>query len=91
MVCREYVLLSESQNGLTIDDFEAMNLALEQLGLIDNRIECGKIGEVKRGSIHVFEVESKFLQKRFVSVFSRTETEIPFKFKQDYLARKIIM
>ncbi len=91
VVCRKYVLLSESQNGLTGDDFQNMILELEQLGLKDNRIECGKIGEVKRGLIHVFEVEGIYQQKRFVSVFMRIDKEIQFKFKQDYLARKIVM
>ncbi len=91
VVCRKYVLLSESQNGLTGDDFQTMKSELEHLGLIDNRIECGKIGDVKRGLIYVFEVKGIYLQKRFVSIFTRAEAEIQFKFKQDYLARKIVM
>jgi len=91
VLCREFVLLCESQNGLSTDDFQRLTLALEQLGLLENHIESGKIGAVKRGEIHVFEVESTFVHKRLTSIFTRAEKEIQFRFRQDYLARKIIM
>lgn len=90
-VCRQYVLLSESQNGLSNEDFQTMILELEALGLIDNQIECGRIGEVKRGEVHEFEAQGTYMQKKLTSVFTRTEHEILFRFKQDYLARKIVM
>lgn len=90
-ICRKYVLLSESQNGLSEEDFQKLTLELQALGLIDSQIECGKIGEVKRGEVHEFEAQSIYMQKKFTSVFSRTEQEILFKYKQDYLARKIVM
>jgi len=90
-VCRDYVLLSESQNGLSTYDLDKLTLEIEALGLVDNRITCGKIGTVKRGEVHVFKVEGIYRHKRFTSVFTRKEKEIQFIFKQDYLARKIVM
>lgn len=90
-ICRNYVLLSESQNGLYTEDYQKLILEIEQLGLEDHRIEYGKVGEVKRGEVHVFTVESIYRQTRLSSIFNRTEKEIEFIFKQDYLARKIVM
>lgn len=91
IVCRKYVLLSESQNGLSADDFLNLISEIEQIGLTDNQIECGKIGEVKRGEVHVFKVEGIYMHTQLSSVFTRTEKEIQFLFMQDYLARKIVM
>jgi len=90
-ICRKYVLMSESQNGLSTEDYQQLILEIEQLGLADHQIEYGKIGEVKRGEIHVFKVESIYNHKRLSSIFNRTDKEITFIFKQDYLARKIVM
>lgn len=90
-VCRDYILLSESQNGLSIIDYQDLIFEIEQLGLVDTRVKYGKIGEIKRGEVHVFEVEGIYKHNRFTSLFARTEKEIQFRFKQDYLARKIVM
>lgn len=90
-ICRKYVLLSESQNGLSSVDHQNLIIEIEQLGLVDHQIEFGKIGEVKRGEVHVFTVEGIYKHMRLSSIFSRSEKEIEFIFKQDYLARKIVM
>jgi hypothetical protein len=90
-ICREFILLSEAQNGLSVEDYQRLMMAIEQLGLVENQIEYGKIGEVKRGEVHVFKVEGTYMHKRLSSLFSRSDQEIKFIFKQDYLARKIVM
>jgi hypothetical protein len=90
-ICRKYVLLSESQNGLSTEDYQQLKLEIEQLGLVDHHIEYGKIGEVKRGEVHVFTVEGIYKHMRLSSIFYRTDKEIKFIFKQDYPARKIVM
>lgn len=90
-ICRKYVLLSESQNGLSAEDYQKFILEIEELGLDDHQIEYGKVGEVKRGEIHVFTVEGIYRHTRLSSIFNRTEKEIKFIFRQDYLARKIVM
>lgn len=90
-ICRKYVLLSESQNGLYTVDYQKFILEIEQLGLADHQIEYGKVGEIKRGEVHVFTVESIYRHTRLSSIFKRTEKELEFIFKQDYIARKIVM
>ena len=89
-LCRNYLLLSESQNGLYDEDILKLKVALEELGINDLTVTAQEKHEVTRGEMHAFEVLGVYRYYRMQSIFKREQIELPFKFKGDFLARKIV-
>lgn len=89
-VCRTYLLLSEAQNGLEYAEIEKLTLELEQIGIGDLELSYRKKHEVVRGGIHAFEVLGIYRYDKMQTLFKREQVELVFKFKRDFIARKIV-
>lgn len=89
-LCRNYLLLSESQNGLDHADIVKLKLELGELGISDLDISYQEKHEVTRGGIHAFEVSGLYKYSKMQTIFKREQVELPFKFKRDFIARKIV-
>lgn len=90
-VCRIYVLLAESNNGLDNSMKEALRQDLEKMNFEDISVSCEGVGLLKRGDISALEVEASYKTSRFTSLFKRETQSIRFLFKQSFIARKIVM
>lgn len=90
-VCRMYVLIAESNNGLDNAMKEALIRDLERMRFEEITIECEGVGVLKRGDISELEVEASYKTSRFATLFRRERQSVRFSFKQSFIARKIVM
>lgn len=89
-VCRNYLLLSESQNGLDSEDIVQLKIELEDLGIEALNFSYHEKHEITRGGIHAFEVQGVYRYFKLQTIFKREAVELPFVFKRDFIARKIV-
>jgi hypothetical protein len=90
-ICRMYLLMAEANNGLSVAMRTELERALDELDLTEITIVCDDYGALKRGNVSAMEVQATFGSNQFVSLFNRTEKKVRFVFKQNFLARKIVM
>lgn len=90
-VCRMYILLAESNNGLTDVMKQELESELANLSLMEVTIGCDDSGNIKRGERSELEVEASYTTRRFASLFKRETQSIRFFFRQSFVARRIVM
>jgi hypothetical protein len=90
-ICRHYLLLAESQNGLSTNDKMLLENKLTELGLETIHISSPNVNETMRGDVYEIDVHAVFRSEGFVSLFKRESQARTFLFKRRYIGRKIIM
>lgn len=90
-ICRHYLLLAESQNGLTTSDMILLDNKLIELGLEAINISSPNVNETMRGDVYEIDVHAVFRSESFISLFKRESQARTFLFKRRYIGRKIIM
>lgn len=90
-VCRHYLLLAESQNGLTYNDEMAIAARLAEIGLETIEITSPNVNETMRGEVYEIDVQATYQSEGFISLFKREPQARIFSFKRQYLGRRIVM
>ena len=65
-ICRHYLLLAESQNGLTTSDMILLENKLIELGLEAINISSPNVNETMRGDVYEIDVHAVFRSESFI-------------------------
>lgn len=90
-VCRTYYLLAEEQNGLAREDVDRLKQKLIELGIDQIKVTCSDKLSVKKGSLNILSVTGVYRYSSIKNLTRRQQSEVIFKFEEEFLSRKISM
>lgn len=89
-ICRDYLIRSEANNGLTYKQIAELKNRLEESGLREVQIRFSEKDEVARREIMTFSVRALYTMYGIVDLFRRDTRVLHFHFERDFYARRIV-
>lgn len=89
-LCRTYVLIAESENGLSTDKSNQLKDRITTLGVENIVITAQNINEVKRNETIEIKVEGQYVVSGITALFKRENKIMSFSFESEVYARRIV-
>jgi len=89
-LCRTYVLIAESENGLSTEKSNRLRDQITFLGVENIIITAKNINEVKRNETIEIKVEGQYVIKGITALFKREDKSMSFRFESEVYARRVI-
>jgi hypothetical protein len=89
-LCRTYVLIAESENGLSTEKSNRLKEKILTLGVEDVVITAQNINEVKRNETIEIKVEGQYVVGGITGLFKRENKTMSFKFESEVYARRVV-
>jgi hypothetical protein len=90
-ICRNYTLIAESENGLSDEMRQKLEITLKNSGYESVMILSAKNDGVMRGNQSVLTVEVTYKTSKLINLFNKVDETILFRYEQGFIARKIVM
>lgn len=89
-VCRDYLLIAEANNGLSLLHKKQLEEKLLDLGLESVSIKAPAEGSVTRRSLMTVNISGRLEHSNFVALFKREKRSISLNFDRSFLTRLIV-
>lgn len=89
-VCRTYVLIAESENGLSTEKRNQLKDKILSLGVEEVVVTAQNINVVKRNEAIQIKVEGHYSVNGITTLFKRENKTMPFKFESEVYARRVV-
>lgn len=90
-ICRNYLLIAESENGLSNEMQQNFIKDLRDKGYEGILIQADLKDSVMRGKLSILNVEASFKIYKIVGLFNKVSETVIYRFNQGFIARKIVM
>lgn len=87
-LCRGYIYKIESNGELTDNEVSEFKSSLKELGLMTPIIDIDREGNKYGDKVDVH-IECMYVQNKLISIFTRAEEELVFKYDRSFFIRTI--
>ncbi len=89
-MCRTYVLIAESENGLSAEKRNQLITKITKLGIENAVITSKNVNEVKRNETIKIKVEGQYVVSGITALFKRENKTMSFIFESEVFARRVV-
>lgn len=89
-LCRTYVLIAESENGLSTEKSNRLRDHIINLGVENIIITAHNINEVKRNETIEIKVEGQYVVNGITALFKRESKSMSLRFESEVYARRVV-